>query len=226
MSKARIARIVFTPPVASALAAAALTWACSGESQAASVAPVGSTSRAAPAAPGADAQQASRRTSFHGIEPSCPARPPGAAAFELRFVINNSPNPVPASNPAVPTEVCRPGSTLYGTADGEGTGTPWGKLTMHDRYCIRPPNLTGVADFTLENGDMLRTEYFATPTAFPPPFPDVEFTGSGTVTGGTGNLAGATGAFGLAGKQLGVPIPGTSLAAQSAFIFCGHVKGR
>ena len=161
---------------------------------------------------------------FHGVEPNCPTTPPGAAAFEVRFVFDNSPNPTPASDPAFPRDFCHPGSVLYGTAEGEGTGTRLGRFTMHDRYCIRPPSLFGAAVFTTENGDRLETEYLATPTEFPPPFPNAEFTGSGAVTGGTGTFAGARGAFGIAGKQLGVPMRGTNIAAQGAFVFCGYLK--
>jgi hypothetical protein len=53
--------------------------------------------------------------------------------------------------------------------------------------------------------------------------PNAEFTGSGEFTGGTGRFAGATGRFEIAGRQLGELIPGTSIAKEGAFVFCGYV---
>ena len=160
-----------------------------------------------------------------GFAPACAEQPRGARSFRVHFTITNSPSAIGPQDPDFPDDFCPAGSILYNTADGKGIGTHLGAFTLRDRYCLQPPLVIGEARFVAANGDRLDASYTARPTVLPPQLPNAaEFTGSGDIIGGTGRFAGVTGRFEISGKQLGELIPNTSIAKESAFVFCGYLE--
>jgi hypothetical protein len=90
-------------------------------------------------------------------------------------------------------DVAPPNITIY--SDGEGTAAHLGRFTSTaaSSGVLGDPSGTGPWTFTAANGDQLLAS--ATSTGVPRGPDSVDVTTIGTITGGTGRFAGATGTF-------------------------------
>jgi hypothetical protein len=111
------------------------------------------------------------------------------------------------------------------TSDGEFRGTHIGEAAIHAEACMFAPPPTIVAFLTIiaEDGDVLTLSVRATQVSNSPPPPNSEAMGGGTVTGGTGRFAGASGQFNLSAKSHGDILSGTNVSTQRDIDIRGYV---
>jgi hypothetical protein len=103
-------------------------------------------------------------------------------------------------------------------------GSYFDRSDMHAEACIfgPPPALVAALTITTREGD-LRLSIRVSRTADSPPPPDSEAEGSGSVLGGTGRFAGASGEFNLRAKSHGSLLPGTNVATHRDIDINGYI---
>ena len=111
------------------------------------------------------------------------------------------------------------------TSDAELAGTHIGEATMHAEACTfgPPPTIVALLTITGSDGDVLNLAIRATRTPDSPPPPHSEARGGGTVVGGTGRFAGASGQFNLTAKSHGELLPGSNVATQRDLDINGYI---
>lgn len=128
----------------------------------------------------------------------------GSTPFVAKLILHNSP-PIRASDPGFPSDYCPSNAVFYATAKGEGAAIEIGRFVYSEKYCGIPGSRV-ISDvvFTSDDGNELYATALASagPT-IPPPFPHATFTGTYTITGGTGRFRNAMGKASIAGQQLG-----------------------
>lgn len=168
------------------------------------------------------------------VEPAqCLDVPEGAQRLHLSGTTHNQP-PVRPGDPDFPADVC---ASLEATREGLGSvrgfltsdavlmGTHVGEASMHAEACLfgPPPTVVPAMTITTSGGDMLMLVAHATRATDSPPPPDNEAAGSGTVTGGSGRFAGASGEFNLNAKSHGATQPGSNVATLRDIDLCGYI---
>jgi hypothetical protein len=162
--------------------------------------------------------------------------PTGAERLRISGTTNNK-QPVAATSPGFSAELCerlraaQPSLNLGEprrqlTSDAKLEGTHIGEATMHAEACIfagPPPMLVASLTITASDGDVLYLNIRVSRTPDSPPPPDSEGRGMGTVIGGTGRFAGASGAFNLSAKSHGELLPGSNVATQRDIDINGYI---
>ena len=160
--------------------------------------------------------------------------PTGAQILRISGTTNNN-QPVVVSDPSFAPELCdtiraEDPATLGATraqltSDAILVGNHIGNATMHAQACLFGPPPTVVAKLTIvaSDGDSLYLKIRATRTPDSPDPPDSEARGTGTVVGGTGRFAGATGEYNLNAKSHGDLLPGTNVATQRDIDINGYI---
>ena len=175
------------------------------------------------------------------VEPAEPLEvfPAGAERLRISGTTNNN-QPVAATNPEFSAELCdrlraaQPSLTLGEvrsqlTSNATVNGTHIGEATMHAEACLfggPPPTVVASLAITASDGDVLYLTIRASRTPESPPPPDSEDKGGGTITGGTGRFAGASGDFNLSAKSHGDLLPGTNVATERDIDINGYINLR
>lgn len=171
------------------------------------------------------------------VEPAAPLEvPAGAEQLRMSGTIDNN-QPVSAAAPGFSAEPCdqlrasyAPGSLGEArsqlTSEGQFGGTHFRDAVVFIEACIfaSPPTIVALLTVTVADGDVLSLGIRAAQDADGPPPPDSEATGSGTVTGGTGRFAGASGQFNLTVKSHGSVLPGTNVSTQRDIDINGYIE--
>jgi hypothetical protein len=161
--------------------------------------------------------------------------PTGAEFFHISGTINNN-QPVSATDPQFSAQICDglrtpqpPGSLgevrSQLTSDGEFMGTHIGEASIRAQACTfaPPPTIVALLTVTAEDGDILTLRVRAEQVAGTPPPPDSEALGGGSVIGGTGRFAEASGQFNLSAKSHGEVLPGTNVSTQRDIDIVGYI---
>jgi hypothetical protein len=161
--------------------------------------------------------------------------PAGAELFHISGTINNN-QPVSASDPQFSAQVCdalrtpQPPESLGEvrsqlTSYGKFMGTHVGEASIRAQACAfaPPPTIVALLTITAEDGDILTLSVRAGQVAGSPPPPDSEALGGGSVTGGTGRFAEASGQFNLSAKSHGEVLPGTNVSTQRDIDIRGYI---
>ncbi len=165
--------------------------------------------------------------------------PAGAQRLHISGTTNNN-QPVAATNPEFSAELCdrlratQPSLRLGEvrsqlTSNATFDGTHIGPATMYAEACTfggPPPTLVASLAITASDGDVLYLSIRASRTLESPPPPDSEAKGGGSITGGTGRFAGASGEFNLSAKSHGDLLPGTNVATQRDIDINGYINLR
>jgi hypothetical protein len=172
------------------------------------------------------------------VEPAPPLPvPAGAEPLRWRGTTLNE-RPIGADEAEFSPEVCeRLSLLLVGQGLGQAlsqlesnavlVGSHFDQADRHADACIfgPPPTLVAALTITTREG-ALHLSIRVSRTADSPPPPDSEAEGSGSVLGGTGRSAGASGEFNLRAKSHGALLPGTNVATHRDVDINGYIMLR